>query len=72
MSQIPTYVTAVPNGTEKVRMLFSQLFGNQLTHHRACIWQLILGEPTFVSAQFNCMEIQPSASLNQKCPSRGH
>jgi hypothetical protein len=26
MSQIPTYVTAVPNGTEKVRLLLNSYF----------------------------------------------
>lgn len=31
MSQIPTYVTAVPNGTEKVRLLFPKLHSSQLT-----------------------------------------
>jgi len=60
MSQIPTYVTAVPNGTEKVRILSKQLHGRQLIYHRGFTSQLILEEPTFVSAQFNYMEIQPS------------
>jgi hypothetical protein len=72
MSQIPTYVTAVPNGTEKVRLLSDELLSSQLTHRRACTWQLILGALTFVSAQSNYMEIQPSASLSQKFPFREH
>ena len=49
MSQIPTYVTAVPNGKEKV----SQKAGREiplLKVSRACILQSTLGVPIFESA----------------------
>lgn len=66
MSQIPTYVTAVPNGTEKVdfnscsyRLLLNVIF-------RVSIWQWILAGPISESVQFNFMAILPSPSRSRK------
>jgi hypothetical protein len=40
LSQIPTYVTAVPNGTEKVRTPYqATMGGDAYTCRRDCTWQ---------------------------------
>lgn len=64
MAMIPTYITSVPNGTEKVRRTSLHSgrdasgqnpapidFVSVLTPCRACTWPSIWGGPIFASAR---------------------
>ncbi len=59
LSQIPTYVTSVPNGTEKVPPVVMAESGYMLTRARVCIWLLIWEVPTFVSVLLCYMATPP-------------
>lgn len=65
MSQIPTYVTAVPNGTEKVRKI-SIIKKLALTASRVFTSLLTLGEPISESARFSYTETPRSALRNRR------
>lgn len=58
MSQIPTYITAVPNGTEKVHML--RFCSATADIHRVLSLQSISAVQIFVSALSPFMETIPS------------
>lgn len=66
LSQIPSYVTSVPNGTEKVR-LYSWARRALLTHYRASILPSISAAPTFASAALFLTATKPSPSPNPRC-----
>lgn len=79
ISQIPTYVTAVPNGTEKVGShSFTTFCANpsgvarekqQLLTVRFCrgyTWLSIWAAQTFAFVRFNCTATRRSPSRNQK------
>lgn len=70
MSQIPTYVTAVPNGTEKVDPFHELAERYRSTHKsRASTSLSTLAAPTSASAPSVSMAILPSPLLNLKSPS---
>ena len=53
MSQIPTYVTGVPNGTEKVSGEAPKLLKPSTDKDRVCIWLLTLAVRISESARFS-------------------
>jgi hypothetical protein len=59
LSQIPTYVTSVPNGTEKVILPLS-LVASLINETRACISPSTSGAPTSASAPSTSTVIAPS------------
>lgn len=66
MSQIPSYVTAVPNGTEKVAATFRYRNNCLTDFDRAHIWLLTSVAQIFESAQSSCMGIKAFLSLNRR------
>lgn len=63
LSQIPTYVTSVPNGTEKVRIAFALnclLWTKTNQPTRACISPSTSEAPTSASAPSTCTATAPS------------
>jgi hypothetical protein len=68
MSQIPTYVTNVPNGTEKVELVHSYRGCSKLILYRASIWLLTWVEPTFGSVPSSCTGIPLSRYSRPRSP----
>jgi hypothetical protein len=72
LSQIPTYVTSVPNGTEKVPQSHPHGHCRAARHNaddasrRASTWPWILAAPTSACAQLISMGTPPSPSPSRR------
>jgi len=66
MSQIPTYVTAVPNGTEKVGQIVTSLMSTTDAYARVSISRLTWEAQTSASALHNYTATQPFLLHNPK------